>query len=95
MSTTLKKPNINIADKVPATRPALEQARFIAEGGRKAKTESKPSTYRLGSAFTNILENDSIRSGQNKTDVLKACIAVYESLEPHERDMWLLQAAKM
>nr|WP_077949228.1 CopG family transcriptional regulator [Salmonella enterica] len=51
-----------------------------------------PST--LSAHFEDILEAEAIRTGQSKTTVLKAALAMYNSQDENIKNHWLLESAK-
>ncbi|EHA2159759.1 CopG family transcriptional regulator [Salmonella enterica subsp. enterica serovar Rubislaw] len=50
--------------------------------------------FRLTEAFEDILEAEAIRTGQSKTTVLKAALAMYNSQDENIKNHWLLESAK-
>lgn len=50
--------------------------------------------FRLSAHFEDILEAEAIRTGQSKTTVLKAALAMYNSQDENIKNHWLLESAK-
>ena len=94
MSMILKKPSANALPEDPPT--AHEVARFIAAGDKRpAKGRAVSRTYRLNPIFIDIMEADALRTGQGNTDILKAALAAWHSMDDNAKNHWLLEAAKM
>ncbi|EED9464290.1 CopG family transcriptional regulator [Salmonella enterica] len=55
---------------------------------------TKLLNFRLTEAYEEILEAEAIRTGQSKTTVLKAALAMYNSQDENIKNHWLLESAK-
>ncbi|HDT1158876.1 TPA: stability/ partitioning determinant [Escherichia coli] len=94
MSIILKKPSANV-DQV-ATPTAHEVARFIADGDKRpAKGRAVSRTYRLNQVFIDVMEADAKLMGQGNTDILKAALAAWQSLDENTKKHWILESAKL
>lgn len=94
MSMILKKPSATV-DQV-ATPTAHEVARFIADGDKRpTKGKAVSRTYRLNQAFIDVMEADAKLMGQGNTDILKAALAAWQSLDDNTKKHWILESAKM
>ncbi|HAK5377060.1 TPA: stability/ partitioning determinant [Salmonella enterica] len=75
---------------------AHEVARFIAEGDKRpAKGRAISRTYRLNQVFIDVMEADAQRMGQGNTDILKAALTAWNSMDDNTKYHWLLQSNKM
>ncbi|CAI2030703.1 Uncharacterised protein [Serratia fonticola] len=94
MSLKLNKPQpAAINDEAPSNH---EVARFIADGDRRPdKGRAVSRTYRLNQVFIDVMEADAQRTGQGNTDILKAALAAWNSMDDNTKNHWLLEAAKM
>lgn len=92
MALKLNRPNIDESQQ-PATN--AETARFIS-GATRAPVVGKPKlmNFRLSAHFEDILEAEAIRTGQSKTTVLKAALAMYNNQDENIKNHWLLESAK-
>lgn len=89
----LKKPELEAAPASPANQPS--QARFIAEGDRRPeKGKGQLCSFRLPPAFVEFLEEEAMRSGQNKTTILKAALAGFSEADTNEKNKWYIESAK-
>ncbi|EFN0763402.1 stability/ partitioning determinant [Enterobacter cloacae] len=94
MSIILKKPSANVDQG--ATPTAHEVARFIADGDKRpAKGRAVSRTYRLNQVFIDVMEADAKLMGQGNTDILKAALAAWQSLDENTKKHWILESAKM
>ena len=94
MSMILKKPSANVDQVVTPT--AHEVARFIADGDKRpAKVRAVSRTYRLNQVFIDVMEADAKLMGQGNTDILKAALAAWQSLDENTKKHWILESAKM
>lgn len=93
MALKLNRPNIDESQQ-PATN--AETARFIS-GATRTPVVGKPKlmNFRLSAHFEDILEAEAIRTGQSKTTVLKAALAMYNSQDENIKNHWLLESAKI
>ncbi len=57
--------------------------------------KSRLLNFRLTAAYEEILEAEAIRTGQSKTTVLKAALAMYNSQDENIKNHWLLESAKL
>ncbi|ENZ1877483.1 stability/ partitioning determinant [Salmonella enterica] len=94
MSLKLKRPSImQPQDEKPS---AHEVARFIAEGDKRpSKGRAISRTYRLNQVFIDVMEADAQRMGQGNTDILKAALTAWNSMDDNTKYHWLLQSNKM
>lgn len=94
MSMILKKPSTTAdPDAIPT---AHEVARFIADGDKRpAKGRAVSRTYRLNQVFIDVMEADAKLMGQGNTDILKAALAAWQSLDDNAKKHWILESAKM
>lgn len=93
MALKLNRPVVQESQE-PAT--SAETARFISGATRKpAPAKAKLVNFRLAEAFENILEAESIRTGQNRTTVLKAALAAFDNLDEKQKNHWILESAKL
>ncbi|WP_306823538.1 stability/ partitioning determinant, partial [Salmonella enterica] len=75
---------------------AHEVARFIAEGDKRpSKGRAISRTYRLNQVFIDVMEADAQRMGQGNTDILKAALTAWNSMDDNTKYHWLLQSNKM
>ncbi|PLY35383.1 stability/partitioning determinant [Pectobacterium carotovorum] len=97
MSFKLKKPNILAGASSPETAPSGHAAaQFIKAGDRRPDAgRAIPCQFRLTQGFIDILEAESLRTGQNKTTILKAAIAAYAGLDDNSKNMCVLESAKI
>lgn len=51
-------------------------------------------TYRLNQVYINIIEAEAIRTRRGYTDILKAALIAYASLNDKEKNHWLLESVK-
>ncbi|WP_312698641.1 CopG family transcriptional regulator, partial [Escherichia coli] len=51
--------------------------------------------FRLSDGFESILEAEAVRTGQNKTTVLKAALAAFDNMDEAEKNRWILESAKI
>ncbi|EEP1514139.1 stability/ partitioning determinant [Salmonella enterica] len=81
----------------PDEKPsAHEVARFIAEGDKRpSKGRAISRTYRLNQVFIDVMEADAQRMGQGNTDILKAALTAWNSMDDNTKYHWLLQSNKM
>lgn len=94
MSMILKKPSANLPQEETPT--AHEVARFIADGDKRpGKGRAISRTYRLNPVFIDLMEAEALRTGQGNTDILKAALAAWNSMDDNTKNHWLLEAAKM
>ncbi|MBW5865986.1 CopG family transcriptional regulator [Yersinia enterocolitica] len=71
------------------------RAKFTSENERKhASVKSKLLNFRLTEVYEEILEAEASRTGQSKTTVLKAALAMYSSQDENIKNHWLLESAK-
>ena len=92
MALALKRPVVQNTEK-EATN--TDTARIISGANRKPTSgKGRLVNFRLSEAFETILETESIRTGQNKTTVLKAALAAYENMDENVKNHWLLESAK-
>lgn len=95
MGITLKKPNV-AGEEAASVPTSHEVARFIAEGDKRpAKGRAISRTYRLNQVFIDVMEAEAGRTGRGNTDILKAALAAYASMNDNEKNHWLLESAKM
>lgn len=94
MSLKLKRPSVlQPQDEKPS---AHEVARFIAEGDKRpSKGRAISRTYRLNQVFIDVMEADAQRMGQGNTDILKAALTAWNSMDDNTKYHWLLQSNKM
>lgn len=94
MSMILKKPSANVD---PAAIPTPhEVARFISDGDKRpAKGKAVSRTYRLNQVFIDVMEADAKLMGQGNTDILKAALAAWNSLDENTKKHWILESARM
>ena len=93
MSLKLRRPDISPKTEGQVTN--TETARFISGASKNAKNgKSKLTNFRLSKSFEDILEIEAMRTGQNKTTVLKAALLAYNNLDENQRNFWLLESAK-
>ncbi|KSU39963.1 stability/ partitioning determinant [Salmonella enterica subsp. enterica serovar Veneziana] len=94
MSLKLKRPSVMPPqDEKPS---AHEVARFIAEGDKRpSKGRAISRTYRLNQVFIDVMEADAQRMGQGNTDILKAALTAWNSMDDNTKYHWLLQSNKM
>lgn len=89
----LKRPNVPQSD---GTATNADTARFISGANRKPATgKGRLVNFRLSDAFESIIETEAVRTGQNKTTVLKAALAAFDSMDEHEKNRWILESAKI
>lgn len=94
MAMVLNKPNVSV--QASETPSAHDVARFIADGDKRpAKGRAVPRTYRLNQVFIDVMEADAQRMGQGNTDILKAALAAWSSMDDNTKNHWLLEMAKM
>ncbi|MDN8602263.1 CopG family transcriptional regulator [Citrobacter sp. S2-9] len=96
MTLRLNRPTVPAAtDEQPAATNA-ETARFISEANKKpVKSKGRLVNFRLSESYEDILEAEAIRTGQSKTTVLKAALAMYDSQDENIKNHWLLESAKL
>ncbi|ENY4054761.1 TPA: stability/ partitioning determinant [Salmonella enterica] len=94
MSLKLKRPSVmQPQDEKPS---AHEVARFIAEGDKRpSKGRAISRTYRLNQVFIDVMEADAQRMGQGNTDILKAALTAWNSMDDNTKYHWLLESNKM
>ncbi|EJP7327044.1 CopG family transcriptional regulator, partial [Escherichia coli] len=67
-------------------------ASYIPEENSKQLTaKARLLNFRLTEAYEEILEVEAIRTGQSKTTVLKAALAMYNSQDENIKNHWLLE----
>lgn len=94
MSMILKKPTVG--SQSPETLSNQEVARFIADGDKRPSNGRAVSrTYRLNPIFIDVMEADAQRMGQGNTDILKAALTAWNSMDDNTKNHWLLESAKM
>lgn len=94
MPMVLNKPNLPKETKDTLT--AHEVAQFIAEGDKRpAKSRAVSRTYRLNQIFIDVMEADAKRIGLGNTDILKAALTAWNSLNENEKNHWVLESNKM
>lgn len=75
---------------------AHDVARFIAEGDKRpSKGRAISRTYRLNQVFIDVMEADAQRMGQGNTDILKAALTAWNSMDDNTKYHWLLESNKM
>ncbi|EAW8032252.1 stability/ partitioning determinant [Salmonella enterica subsp. enterica serovar Newport] len=78
------------------TPSAHAVARFIAEGDKRpSKGRAISRTYRLNQVFIDVMEADAQRMGQGNTDILKAALTAWNSMDDNTKFHWLLESNKM
>lgn len=94
MSMILKKPTVGSqSTETPSTH---EVARFIADGDKRpSKGRAVSRTYRLNQVFIDVMEADAQRMGQGNTDILKAALTAWHSMDDNTKNHWLLESARM
>ncbi|WP_434523837.1 stability/ partitioning determinant [Photorhabdus asymbiotica] len=96
MNMKLKKPSILSTEAVNNEGKQGQTSRFINDGDKRPNNGKLiPSTFRLPKAVIELLEDDSHRTGQNKTMILKAAIIAYSQLDENSKNHWLLESLKM
>lgn len=71
------------------TKPISEESRG------QTQVRHRLLNFRLSPFFDDILENESTRTGQPRTTVLKAALAAYDQLDENQKNHWLLESAKL
>lgn len=70
-------------------------ARFIRQGDSRPVRRTLPTNFRLPADIIDMLEEEALQTGQNKTTILKAAILAYcTSMEQNEKNRWLLEAPR-
>lgn len=93
MALKLNTPKLPDSNE-PATN--AETARFIAGANKKPiAAKAKLHNFRLSENFENILESDSMRTGQSKTTVLKAALAAWDNMDENQKNHWFLESVKI
>ncbi|EKM4828480.1 ribbon-helix-helix protein, CopG family [Salmonella enterica] len=96
MALQLNRPVVPEATEEQPAATSTETARFISEAGKKpVKGKGRLVNFRLTEAYEEILEAEAIRTGQSKTTVLKAALAMYNSQDENIKNHWLLESAKL
>ncbi|EGS4674921.1 CopG family transcriptional regulator [Salmonella enterica] len=96
MALQLNRPVVPEATEEQAAATNTETARFISEASKKpVKGKGRLVNFRLTEAYEDILEAEAIRTGQSKTTVLKAALAMYNSQDENIKNHWLLESAKL
>ncbi|MEC5509948.1 stability/ partitioning determinant [Klebsiella oxytoca] len=98
MSLILKKPSVESSQIESTEMPnAHEVARFIQEGDKRPSKGKRAvsRTYRLNQVFIDLVEADAQRMGLGNTDILKAALAAWNSLDDNTKNHWLLESNKM
>ncbi|MFO6485619.1 CopG family transcriptional regulator [Escherichia coli] len=74
-----------------------QKPRVFISGATRAPVVGKPKlmNFRLSAHFEDILEAEAIRTGQSKTTVLKAALAMYNSQDENIKNHWLPESAKV
>ncbi|MBS0883490.1 stability/partitioning determinant [Pantoea sp. JGM49] len=97
--------------KSPVARPATVQsqpaealqtdsakgstARFIRQGDSRPSKGTQPTNFRLPAVIIEMLDEEALATGQNKTTILKAALLAYcTSMDQNEKNRWLLEAPK-
>lgn len=65
------------------------------ENSKQLTAKARLLNFRLTEAYEEILEVEAIRTGQSKTTVLKAALAMYNSQDENIKNHWLLESAKI
>lgn len=95
MALQLNRPVVPEATEEQPAATSAETARFISEANKKpVKGKGRLVNFRLTEAYEEILEAEAIRTGQSKTTVLKAALAMYNSQDENIKNHWLLESAK-
>ncbi|HBW0966171.1 TPA: CopG family transcriptional regulator [Escherichia coli] len=85
--------------KLPETEGAAtnaDTARFISGANRRPSSgKGRLVNFRLSDGFESILEAEAVRTGQNKTTVLKAALAAFDNMDEAEKNRWILESAKI
>ncbi|HAV8936329.1 TPA: CopG family transcriptional regulator [Escherichia coli] len=96
MALQLNRPVVPEATEQQPAATSTETARFISEASKKpVKGKGRLANFRLTEAYEEILEAEAIRTGQSKTTVLKAALAMYNSQDENIKNHWLLESAKL
>ncbi|HAL6874134.1 TPA: CopG family transcriptional regulator [Escherichia coli] len=96
MALQLNRPVVPEATEEQPAATSTETARFISEASKKpVKGKGRLVNFRLTEAYEDILEAEAIRTGQSKTTVLKAALAMYNSHDENIKNHWLLESAKL
>ncbi|MEN4758191.1 stability/partitioning determinant [Pantoea agglomerans] len=70
-------------------------ARFIRQGDSRPVRRTLPTNFRLPADIIDMLEEEALQTGQNKTTILKAAILAYcTSMDQNEKNRWLLEAPR-
>lgn len=70
-------------------------ARFIRQGDSRPVRRTLPTNFRLPAEIIDMLEEEALKTGQNKTTILKAAILAYcTSMDQNEKNRWLLEAPR-
>lgn len=86
MKLRLTKPN---KDDVQATN----KSSFVREAQQPpAKGAAKPTSFLLQPFYRNLIDEQSVETGQNRTVIVKAALLALESMDPNEKNHWLLEA---
>lgn len=86
----LKKPQIDTGEQ-----PTVSQSHFIAEGDRRPDNgKALLCSFRLPPSYVALLEDEVMRSGQNKTAILKAALLAFSEADVNEKNRLLLNSVK-
>ncbi|RAH26726.1 stability/partitioning determinant [Pantoea agglomerans] len=70
-------------------------ARFIRQGDSRPVRRTLPTNFRLPADIIDMLEEEALQTGQNKTTILKAAILAYcTNMDQNEKNRWLLEAPR-
>lgn len=93
MALKLNRPVITAAAAEAATN--TETARFIAGAVKKtAKNKGRLLNFRLTEAFEDILEAESVRTGQSKATIMRAALVMYHNQDENAKNYYILESAK-
>ncbi|MEQ1968143.1 CopG family transcriptional regulator [Xenorhabdus nematophila] len=93
MALKLNAPKIPVQNE-PVTN--ADTARFIAGANKKPVTnQSRLCNFRITPSFDDILDRERERAGVNNTNIIRAALAAFDSLDDNAKNHWQLAHKKM